>query len=319
MLIVILVISFPEEEHTARVVEHITRAGREVVQLDLADFPAKRAMQASWGNVGPPTFMIEHEGKNIDLNTSKAVWWRRVQPFIVDASVSQEQHRAFAHSETSQAVHGMLDSLRCGWINPREADAAAHHKPLQWTVARQLGIPLPRTLVTTTAQAAREFVQHVAPAKVVFKAFLASIQEWRETRIVEQEDLDRLDLVRYAPVIFQEYVPGVDLRIMVIGDAIFAAEIDARNTSYPFDMRMVVGEGVVAAVTLPKPVQAQLLALMRRLNLMYGAIDMRRTDAGEHVFLEVNPAGQWLFVEQRTGQPIAKALADKLCSMEAEN
>jgi hypothetical protein len=315
---VILVISFPEEEHTARVVEHLHRAGREVVQINLADFPAKRSMQASWGVVGPPTFIVEHEGKTVNLNDSKAVWWRRVQPFMVDSSVSHAQHRAFAHSETSQAIHGMLDSLRCGWINPREADASAHHKPLQWTVARQLGIALPRTLVTTNAQAACEFVQQVAPAKVVFKAFLASIEEWRETRIVEQEDLDRLDLVRYAPVIFQEYVPGVDLRIMVIGETIFAAEIDARNTSYPFDMRMVVGEGVVAAVTLPEPVQAQLLALMRRLNLVYGAIDMRRTEKGEHVFLEVNPAGQWLFVEDRTGQPIAKALADKLCSMADE-
>ena len=189
----ILVISYPEEEHTARVVEHIHRAGREVVQLDLADFPAKCALQARWSNDGVPTFIVEHQGKAIDLNNAQAVWWRRVQPFVVDPSVSQEQHRAFAHSETSQAVHGMLDSLCCGWTNPREADAAAHHKPLQWTVARQLGIPLPRTLVTTNAQAAREFVQHVSPAKVVFKAFLASIQEWRETRIVEQEDLNRLN------------------------------------------------------------------------------------------------------------------------------
>ncbi len=314
----ILVVSYPEEEHTALVTGHLARAGREVVQIDLSDFPAKCGLQARWSNDCEPKFVIEQQGRSVDLSAAKAVWWRRVRPFEVDPSIAKEQHRAFIFSETSQAIHGVLDSLRCAWINPREADAAAHHKPYQWSVAHQLGLALPRTLVTTQVQAAREFVQSIGTGKVVFKAFLASIQEWRETRLVEQEDLDRLELVRYAPVIFQEYIVGVDLRITMIGDAIFAAEIDARNTSYPVDMRMVVGEGTVKAVTLPTPVQTRLRKLMRRLNLVYGAIDMRRTDEGEYVFLEVNPAGQWLFVEQRTEQPIAKALADKLCALEDE-
>ncbi|MEQ1517548.1 MAG: MvdC/MvdD family ATP grasp protein [Usitatibacteraceae bacterium] len=312
----ILVVSYPEEEHTALVVAHLARAGREVVQLDLSDFPARCGMAANWACDAEPGFMVNQKGKTIDLGSAGAVWWRRVRPFDVDPSITKEQHRAFVFSETSQAVHGMLDSLQCEWINPREADAAAHHKPLQWSVAHRLGLKLPRTLVTTEVGAAREFIQQAGAGKVVFKAFLASIEEWRETRLVEQEDLDRLELVRYAPVIFQEYIAGVDLRIMVIGDEIFAAEIDARNTSYPVDMRMVVGEGIVKAVTLPKPVQTMLKKLMRSLNLVYGAIDMRRTDAGDYYFLEVNPAGQWLFVEQRTGQPIAQALADKLCAIE---
>lgn len=313
----ILVISYPEEEHTALVMDHLARSGREVVQIDLSDFPAKCSMEARWSNAAKPGFLIQQHGRTIDIGSAHAVWWRRVRPFEVDASITKEQHRAFVFSETSQAIHGMLDSLPCPWINPREADAAAHHKPYQWTVAHQLGLKLPRTLVTTQTQAARDFIQGIG-GKVVFKAFLASIEEWRETRLVEQEDLDRLDLVRYAPVIFQEYIVGVDLRITMIGDAIFAAEIDARNTSYPVDMRMVVGEGIVQAVTLPDAVQTLLRKLMRRLNLIYGAIDMRRTDDGEYIFLEVNPAGQWLFVEQRTGQPIAQALAAKLCALADE-
>jgi glutathione synthase/RimK-type ligase-like ATP-grasp enzyme len=311
----ILVVSYPGEEHTAQVVDHLTRAGREVVQIDLAEFPAQRQIEFSWSNTCKPEFFTQHDGRRVNLANASAVWWRRVTNFAVDPAMGYGEHSAFAHSETSQAVYGMLDSLSCPWMNPREADAAAHHKPYQWTLAHELGLKLPRTLVTTNAQAAREFIDSVRPAKVVFKAFLAAIQEWRETRLIEQEDLDRLELVRYAPVIFQEYVPGVDLRITMIGDDIFAAEIDVRNTSYEVDMRMVVGEGLVKAVTLPQAVQTQLRKLQHRLKLVYGAIDMRRTEEGEYVFLEVNPAGQWLFVEQRTGLPIARALADYLCAV----
>ena len=67
---------------------------------------------------------------------------------------------------------------------------------------------------------------------------------------------------------------------------------------------------------LPAGVRAGLLRLMRRLGLVYGAVDLRRTPTGEHVYLEVNPAGQWLFVEQQTGQPMTAALARALAAAE---
>jgi glutathione synthase/RimK-type ligase-like ATP-grasp enzyme len=308
----ILVVSYREEEHTALVVDHLKRAGREVVQIDLADFPARQLITCTWNGSAAPRFLIEHDQREINLADTGAVWWRRVNGFAIDPAIGAGEHQAFAQNETTQAVYGMLDSLTCPWVNPREADAAAHHKPYQWTIARELGLKLPQTLVTSRPEAARAFIDRLHPKRVVFKAFLASINEWRETRVIEDEDLKRLDLVRYAPVIFQEYVPGVDLRITVIGEKIFAAEIDVRNTSYEFDMRMVVGEGSMRAVTLPREIETKLLALQRRLNLVYGAIDMRRNDRGEYVFLEVNPAGQWLFVEQRCGLAIANAMADHL-------
>lgn len=312
----ILVVSNPGDEHTALVVDHLVRSGREVVQIDLADFPARRSIEAYWSNSGQPEFLVEHEGRRIDLAEVGVVWWRRVSHFEVDPSVGVGDRRVFAHSETAQAVHGILDSLACPWMNPREADEAAHHKPYQWSIAQQLGLTLPRTLVTTDALAARRFIEGLRPGKVVFKAFLAAIQEWRETRLVEQEDLDRLDLVRFSPVIFQEYIAGVDLRITMVGDEIFAAEIDVRNTSYEYDMRMTVDEGIVKGVELPRAVQDKLRQLQHRLRLVYGAIDMRRTERGDYVFLEVNPAGQWLFVEQRTGLPISKAMATYLSERE---
>ena len=308
----ILVVSYPNEEHTDAVVQKLEGAGREVVRIDLSDFPTRAGLAFTWGNGRGESFEIETARGPMDLARSRVVWWRRVRAFEIDTAITAPQARVFAQSETEQAVNGMLDSLDCPWVNPRGADAAAHHKPYQWSVARALGLRLPRTLVTTKPEVAREFIGRIGVGKTVFKAFLASIEDWRETRLVERADLDQLELVRLAPVIFQEYVEGVDLRITVIGSKIFAAEIDARRTSYPVDMRMTIGEGTFRPVELPPAVARAILKLQRQLNLDYGAIDMRRTDEGEHVFLEVNPAGQWMFVEQRTGLPISAAMADHL-------
>jgi hypothetical protein len=65
---------------------------------------------------------------------------------------------------------------------------------------------------------------------------------------------------------------------------------------------------------LPAPTAEGLLALMRRLGLEYGAVDFRVTPEGEHVFLEVNPAGQFLFIENATGMKIADTLAGHLAN-----
>jgi hypothetical protein len=48
---------------------------------------------------------------------------------------------------------------------------------------------------------------------------------------------------------------------------------------------------------------------MQHLGLVYGAIDLRLTPENEYVFLEVNPSGQYLFVELLTGVPLSDRMA----------
>jgi glutathione synthase/RimK-type ligase-like ATP-grasp enzyme len=310
----ILVISYPDEDHTIEVIRHLKASGREVRLLSLSDFPARAGIELSWGPSNSPVYMVNNPEGRLDLSAARVIWWRRVVQFDIDPNISRPNDRLFSESETSQAIHGVLDSLDCRWVNPRAADDSAHRKPFQWEVAHRLGIELPRTLVTNEPNVARCFIEQIGLKKTVFKAFLASTEDWRETRLVEATDLPRLDSVRYAPVIFQEYIEGVDLRITVVGDRLYTAEIDVRRTSYPCDMRMVIGEADIKPTDLPPAVRDSILRLMRELGLVYGAIDMRRTVDGRFIFLEVNPAGQWLFVEQRTGMPISKAMADFLAA-----
>ena len=313
----ILIVSYPGEDHTEKVMQCLEQKGREVLMMDMSDFPANKGMSLSWASSNKkPIFFIDNLKLSVDLNKINALWWRRLLPFTIDHELKSQSNRAFAESETSQAIYGMLDSLNCNWINPRAADEAAHHKPLQWSTAKKIGLKLPQTLVTNKPDDARNFINAHGIGRVVFKAFLASTDAWRETRLVLQEDVERLELVRFAPVIFQEYIEGVDLRITIIGDQVFSAEIDAQKTSYPVDMRMVIGETEIQVVKLPKKIEQGLRQLQLSLGLKYGAIDMRRTPNGEYYFLEVNPAGQWLFVERGTGLPISQAMADYLITLD---
>ena len=125
--------------------------------------------------------------------------------------------------------------------------------------------------------------------------------------------------MRYAPVIIHEYVPAdVDLRVTVVGSEVFPAAIHSQDSAYPVDFRMDMANTRIEADELPADVSERLLELMARLGIVYGAIDLRRTPDGRHVFLEVNPAGQWLFVELATEQPIAAAVARELLAHDRE-
>ena len=51
---------------------------------------------------------------------------------------------------------------------------------------------------------------------------------------------------------------------------------------------------------------------MDRLDLNYGAIDIIVTPDGRHVFLEINPVGEFFWLELRPGFAISDAIADVL-------
>ncbi len=248
---------------------------------------------------------------SLDFADCRVAWWRRPQPFALDPGISDPESRNFAMVEAHSAFSGLWLTLDAFWINHPTRDEEAARKVYQLRVAQDLGLRTPRTRITNDIEDARAFIADCGPHQTVYKAFAGTERAWRETRLLRPGELDLIANVRFAPVIFQEYITaGVDLRITVVGDRLFPAAIHLRGSEYEVDFRMVMASARIEDVTLPPAVTESLLTLMQRLGLVYGAIDMRRTPEGEYVFLEINPAGQWLFVEERTGQPITEALAD---------
>ncbi len=145
------------------------------------------------------------------------------------------------------------------------------------------------------------------------ESFSSTSEEWRETRVLKEEEIPLLDHVRHAPVIFQGYVDAVyDLRITVVGDQIFAAAIFSQETDYKIDCRIDIGKARIEGVDLPPEVEERLRMLMRRIGLVYGAVDMRLKPDGTYVFLEINPAGQFRYIEAACGLPITAAMAAAL-------
>ena len=309
----ILIISTHEDVHAQAVMRELTQKGHSSVRLlDFSDFPMRLALRMHLDNNGRSMHELRFPDRAISMEEVTAVWWRRPQAFGIPPTVKDPTVRHFAMCEAATAFQGMWQASRALWVNNIVRDAAATHKAWQLTLAKQIGLRIPETLITNDPAEARQFWA-AFPGEVVFKPFTNTINSWRETRILKPEEEGQAEAVRLAPVIFQRYVPGTDLRITAIGNRLFAAETDAKEGEYQVDVRLNTNLKY-RQHDLPVLVQEKLLEFMRALGLEYGAIDMRRTPDGEYVFFEVNPAGQFLYVETATGMKISEALADHLAA-----
>ena len=137
-------------------------------------------------------------------------------------------------------------------------------------------------------------------------------------RILTLERMEQLDRIVACPVALQEYIEKrLELRITIVGESIFAAEIysqEYKDTEIDWRHLSMTPDAVPThkVHSLPDEISSKLLSLMKRLGLVFGCIDMILTPEGEYVFLEVNPAGQWGWIEGLTGMPITDALTDML-------
>lgn len=314
----ILIISHEHDLHAIEVMRHLRDLDIDAHLLDLARFPEDCSLSIAYGEQGEARPLLRSGGEDpVDLTTVDAAWWRRPRPFAVPQLADSEAY-AFTYNEWDAAIAGLWQLLSCFWINDPNRDLMAGRKAYQLREASAVGLRIPRTLISSDPEQASSFIKTLGVERTAYKVFSATEHTWRETRILRHSELDLIDRVSLAPVIFQEYIPAdVDLRITIVGSRVFPAAIHSQDGHYKADFRMDMGTATIEPDVVPDEIEQRLLSLMDRLGLVYGAVDMRRTPEGEHVFLEVNTAGQWLFVEQETGQPIALAMAEALAERQA--
>ena len=317
----ILVESHAGDDHLAPVREGLLDRGHEVEVLDGADVPTRVGLSVELEAVtrpgGAPRLLLHTAGREVDLATCTAAWWRRPRPPQPHPDVVDPEAATFVASECTEGLAGLRAVLPAAWVNDPVLEERAGRKLWQLHVARCLGLTVPHTLATSDPERARSFAAATRSTGTIYKTFLALPGAWRETRVLQDSDAALLASVRHAPVIFQELVPGgVDLRVTIVGDTVLAVAIDSAQAEYPVDYRLDAGRVPMEPTTLPPALSRLLVRLTRKLGLAYAAIDLRRRPDGEHVFFEANPSGAWLWVQARTGAPITETVVDYLSDLD---
>ncbi len=245
--------------------------------------------------------ILHTEGQDIALDDVRAFYLRPFDTLCV-AAVSSS-----APSAQATAVGLEYDLLR--WaniatavvVNRPDASASNASKPYQLDLIRNIGFSVPRTVLTTSKEEVRAF-QSVHGA-VIFK----SVSGIRSV-VAPLEDSSHLDNLDTCPVQFQEYVPGVDVRVHVVGDEVFACKIEADG----YDYRYASGRIEMRPYQLATDVADLCRRVTSALGLQVAGVDLRRRDDGTWYCFEVNPSPGFTAFSVHTGQPIADAIATLL-------
>lgn len=302
-----------------RVADALARRGARTFRFDTDRFPREVKLSARITS-GGTAHVIEDGAVALEASEVRAVWARKIWHPILAEDLDPDFYGMCAR-ESMAAVEGFLDGLHSArWVNEPARDREAENKLLQLRVASEVGLLVPRTLVTNDPDNMRRFFKEVKERMVAKLLKPLSISMGADTTFVytseiKKEDLREADMLRHSPMVFQERIEkDCELRIAFVDGKLFAGAIDASGSSKgQVDWRLSSPEEVRwRRDEVPGDVASALNAMMSKLGLVYAAIDMIRTPSGGHILLEVNPGGEWGMLERDLDYPISEAIADAL-------
>ncbi|GAA2913314.1 hypothetical protein GCM10010517_79900 [Streptosporangium fragile] len=309
--------------HAERVGGHLAGRGARVTVFDPQDFPVSARLDLVYLANEPVRRVLRCADGTVDLDAVTALWWRRPMPPAPYPELTDPAVAAYTAKECESLVTDLWENLPCRQLPARESVfRRAGRKASQLALAAELGFSIPETAITTDPESFLDFRDRHDGRIVTKPLYIPWIDDVgghlhvnRLCEPVSTRDVAYADGLRFCPVIVQERIPKrLELRVTIVGDRVFTAEIHSQTANRSsLDWRRYDTRVTPYRVhRLPDEIAERCLALTRRLGLAYGAIDLILTPDGRHVFLEINPNAQWLWIEDLTGLPISAAICDFL-------
>jgi ATP-grasp ribosomal peptide maturase len=312
---VTLVLTHPFDPTADYVVSELNRRGAPVFRCDPGEFPKRLTLAARIGaDATRWTGTVRLPERAVSLAEVGCAYYRRPTAFDLTAGMN-DQVRRWSAAEARMGVGGVFSALP-NWLNHPSSIAAAEYKPVQLAYAAACGLPVPATLITNDRDEAAAFLNHVGHA--VYKPLTpADLIDGDAHRVVFTVPIAITDLdesIELTAHLIQTRVnKHYEVRLTVVDDVFFAARIDAATEAARLDWRADYDAlSYTPLMQIPDPVRRGVCALMERLRLRFGAFDFAVDNDQTWWFLEVNPNGQWAWIEDETGLPIAAAIADAL-------
>ncbi len=300
----VLILTEPQDFHSYAVAEALRLKGIEVVLWHGTDFPGRQRASV-W--VDESRFGLEISGAEIALRQARfdTVWNRRpTDPVLPDHLHPAD--RVPAARDCQHFVWALWHLIAPGafWVNPLSPIPSAILKPYQLRLAREIGLEIPPTLCSNDPERIVEFLR-AHEGETLYKSFHAGSWKTEDglailyTSPVTEDDLPEDTALQAAPGIFQVRIPKAhELRVTFLGAQAVAARLHTQaHPETQEDWRRTASLDVEPA-ELPEAVVRKCRELMARLGLVFGCFDFIVTPAGRHVFLEINPMGQFLFLER---------------------
>ncbi len=262
-------------------------------------------------------FVKKSDGLSIkNFNKINVVWERKAE-VDVDREIIDNKFEDFALAETKILYQYITSRLSDRvWLNPVSLGSPANNKIIQLKIAQNVGLKIPKTIVTNDNKKLKNFIVSLGGLAIVkamgSQVSLLKSQMTIDTSVIEVADLENKDeCVSIAPILAQECIEKkYEIRATYISGELYCGAMDIRKSLV--DERKQHSSAPWFNYELPKKTREKLIKFHNQLNLKFSCVDLIETTNGDIIFLESNPQGQYDFISQKCGLEINRRIAEKL-------
>jgi hypothetical protein len=300
----ILLWGIPSDPPLAAVRDTLARAGCHFTLLDqraILDTEVELSVATGVGG------LVRVGAETVDLASVRAAYLRPNDSRNLTAVASAgENSELWRHAVAVEDILLSWSELTSALVLNRPSDMAANSsKPYQASRIESLGFLIPDTLITTDPDSALEFWRE--HDRVIYKS-VSGIRSIVSCLTVEHTH--RLANISSCPTQFQQYVQGIEYRVHVVGQEVFACKVISEADDY----RYATGRVEIEACSLPGNIAARCKIVAESMNLLVAGLDLRCTPDGQWYCFEVNPSPAFTCFADVTGQPITEAVANLLAT-----
>jgi len=311
----VLILTNEEDVTTDYVVLELNKRKIPFLRINTEKYPSEIKIKTVIN--GSENYTLFTNKKGIyDSRNIISIYYRRPK---FKLSTENKDFSEFYERELKHSLIGSLLSQDHRWINNPLNNRNAEFKINQLSLASQIGFLIPNSLITQSKDDFLEFYKE-NNEEVIIKTIKKGFINGDEggviyTTQIQKEHLNDISNIEKFPTYFQEKLKKkYDIRVTIIGKNIFATRIDSQKireskTDWRKSQKVIPQH---TTMTLPKNINKLCLDLMSVFNLSFGAIDLVQTLDNKYYFLEINPNGQWAWIENQTGEPITQKIVDEL-------
>lgn len=314
----ILIVADQEDLHADCIVSKAREHGHEVVRVSPAhDYGEAFSFNSS------NTTSVEVGGKSLTTSEISGVFGRVAIERLSECFSPRNAIERYSIEEESVAwLTALLLLPETIWMNSPRYELWADVKPLSLKKASRIGLRVPDFLITNSVSKVHSFCQNrTVVIKTLSDASFArqnsiylSVPELGEfdvpgTRIFRPEEVDwgRFD---GTPFLLQNYIRRTEeYRVTVIDSTAFTAlavvpseRIDIKEYKFP----------CYTASNIPKREELLLVELSKALGLRICTFDILRSQEGELFLVDINPGGNWLWLDQEFHGEISDKIVNSL-------
>jgi len=254
------------------------------------------------------------------------IWYRKPNKPLPHPALNDYSAQECSVQEYQELLRSLFGFFpRAKWINDYWQMQKYSIKANQVWIAEEVGLSVPETLITNDLSTVKELSKRHAEIIIKplsYNGFASGDAQYgcftNVLSIDELQSFQSEDLT-YAPAIFQQRINKVqELRVTIIGEEVFACEIQTKpETVEHIDWRIEsVEELPHKIIELPQEISVRLKKMLSIMNLNFGAFDLIKDETGTYYFIEVNPNGQYFWIELITGAPLTEAMVSLILKLD---